>query len=534
MIALLQSYKSNLLSLQNSKQNIIAGISVGIIALPLSMAFAIASGATPASGIYTAIISALIVAIFGGTQVQVSGPTGAFVVVLSMITARYGFAGLQCATLLAGILLVCMGVFKFGSIIKFIPYTVIVGFTTGIGIVIFIGQWKSFFGLTVFLDAHQHFYEKIIMLVQSLPTLHIGTTFLSCFSLATYLISRRYIKKIPASLMTILSATVVHLLLNDLSIATIGSVFGSIPQEIPHFSLPDVWHVNWLLLIQPACTIAMLGAIESLLSAVAIDAITDSKHDSNQELIGQGLANIITPFFGGFASTGAIARTVTNVRNGANCPISAIVHSVTLLLILLLFAPYAAYIPLCTLAAILFIIAYNMSDLHQFVQIVQRAPWYDVAVLFITCFLTVLVDLVVAVLVGCLIAFCFFFIRMYQTKPMCKTSYCLNKFWRKSISNVTVERPDEYTIKFVIQGPFFFGVAQKLEHVFTTVAHEKPRYIVFDYQEVPFIDITGLTVFSKVVGLYRKQGAKISITQVNNRIARKFKKMNIDQLVEYV
>lgn len=533
MIALWQAYKSNLFNLNNIYQNIIAGLIVGIIALPLSMAFAIASGVSPASGIYTAIIAGFIAGIFGGTQVQISGPTGAFVVILAEITAQHGFAGLQCATFLAGILLVCMGFAKLGSIVKFIPYPVIVGFTTGIGIIIFIGQWANFLGLPISISADTNIFHKIMLILKSLPQLQLATTLLAYTSLIVYLLSQHFIKKFPAPLITLLFATTTQIILKNSNIATISSVYGKIPQKLATFTLPDISSINWFTLIAPACTIALLGAIESLLSASAVDAITNTKHNSNQELIGQGFANIIAPFFGGFASTGAIARTITNVRNGGNCPIAAITHSLFLILILFACAPYASHIPLCALATILFIVAYNMSDLHQFMHIAYHAPWYDVAVLLFTCLLTILTDLVFAVTFGCLISMLLFTVRMYQTSDGKRVPFIFATLWKESITKVSSTACENNTIHFNIQGPFFFGVADKLEQALD-ITDSDPACIIFNFQQVPFIDMTGLTIFYKIAQQYHQRGVKIYIQQANERIMKKMHAMQIDQFIEKI
>jgi sulfate permease, SulP family len=527
---LLSAYKSNLFTLKNIKQNIIAGTIVGIVALPLSMAFAIASGVSPAQGIYTAIIAGLLVGIFGGTQVQISGPTGAFVVILANVTANHGFVGLQCATFLAGILLVLMSLFRLGSIIKFMPYPVVVGFTTGIGIIIFISQWPAFLGLAITLPTDTNFFRKIVLIFKSLPSANATTTLFAYLSLASYFLSHRYIKFIPAPLCTLIIATMALFISGVSSVATIGSVFGQIPQQLPNFSIPNIQSINWFALATPACTIALLCAIESLLSATAIDAITSSKHSSNQELFGQGIANIITPFFGGFASTGAIARTVTNLKNGGNCPVAAITHSIILMLILYFFAPYASHIPLCALATILLIIAYNMSDLDQFVQIVYHAPWYDVIVLTTTCFLTIMVDLVFAVTFGSMLAILFFTLRMYQTSDEAKKLYIFATLWKESITQVSTTCEND-SIRFNIKGPFFFGAADKLEQAFARTDSD-PACIVFNFAQVPFIDMTGLSIFYKIVQQFHARGVKIYIEQANDRVMKKLQSMNIDQFIQ--
>jgi len=415
MIAIIDAYRSGLLNFKNWYPNIIAGLIVGIVALPLAMVFAIASGVRPEQGLYTAIIAGFLVGMFGGSRVQIAGPTGAFVVILAAITAKYGVEGLQIATLLAGIILVFMGFVKLGNVIKFIPEPVIVGFTAGIGFIIFMGEWKDFFGLSVHISLDANFYQKFSILLTALPHLHVTTTILSLLSLFILILSPKLMKRIPGPLIVIVVITSIQALFQFKNVATIGSVFGGIPKHLPHFHLPSLTLDQMLELMVPAFTIALLGAIESLLSATAADSMTGTRHHSNQELIGQGLANILAPLFGGFAATGAIARTATNVHNGGNSPVSSIVHSILLLLVILLFAPLAAYIPLCALAAILFVVAYNMSDIPYFLHMIKNTSAYDVIVLLTTFFLTIFVNLVVAVNVGVIVSLLFFKIK--QNKP---------------------------------------------------------------------------------------------------------------------
>ncbi len=404
MLAILEAYHAGLLKSKNWAPNIIAGLIVGVVALPLAMAFAIASGVKPEQGLYTAIIAGFIVGIFGGSRVQVAGPTGAFVVILANITARYGIDGLQIATLFAGFILLFMGFFKFGTVIKFIPDPVIVGFTSGIGVIIFVGEWKDFFGLAVHTPLNAHFHIKLSALIKALPGFDWTTAGLACLSLLLILISPKIFKRIPGPLIAMVAATALQAIFHFESVATIGTTFGGITQSLPRFHLSDIQLAHAVNLIGPAFTIALLGAIESLLSATAADNMAGTRHHSNQELIGQGLANIITPLFGGFAATGAIARTATNIRNGGNCPIATIAHSLFLILVILLLAPFAAYIPLCALAAILFVVAYNMSGVPHFIHMVKHAPGYDVLVLITTFLLTIFTDLVVAVSVGVILA----------------------------------------------------------------------------------------------------------------------------------
>lgn len=403
MLAIIDAYRNGLLQAKNITPNIIAGLIVGVVAIPLAMAFAIASGVKPEQGLYTAIIAGFFVAIFGGSRVQIAGPTGAFIVILANITAQHGVLGLQIATVLAGFLLIFMGIIKLGNVIKFIPDPVIVGFTAGIACIIFVGEWKDFFGLPIHIPLNAHFHEKLITTISALPQLNLATTLLALLSLFLVLFTPKLSRRIPGPLVAMFIVTGLQYIFQFQHVATIGSTFGGIPQHLPHFTLPNITMDRVLELIFPAVTIASLGAIESLLSATAADGMAGTRHHSNQELIGQGLANIFAPLFGGFAATGAIARTATNVRNGGNSPIAAIVHSIFLIVVIVALAPYAAYIPLCALAAILFVVAYNMSDLRRIFHITKYAAKTDVTVLISTFLLTVFTDLVIAVNIGVLL-----------------------------------------------------------------------------------------------------------------------------------
>ena len=400
MLAIVEAYQSGLLHAKHWQSNILAGVIVGVVALPLAMAFAIASGVTPQQGLYTAIIAALFVGVFGGSRVQIAGPTGAFVVILADITAKYGVEGLQIATLLAGFFLILMGLMKFGHIMKYIPDSVIVGFTAGIGFIIFMGEWKDFFGLTLASAAHQSFYEKLVTYVSALPSMQFVTAGLSCLSIFLILITPKFVKRVPGPLVAMLVITGLQVYFQFENVATLGSTFGGIPSLLPSFQVPAMSLEQLMELMGPAITIALLGAIESLLSATAADNMLGTRHHSNQELIGQGLANIVAPLFGGFAATGAIARTATNVKNGGTSPIAAIAHSAFLISVIVLLAPLAAYIPLCSLAAILFVVAYNMSDVPRFYQILTKERGTDVAVLLITFVLTIFTNLIFGVIAG--------------------------------------------------------------------------------------------------------------------------------------
>ena len=411
MIAMLQARADGLWARSHIRNNILAGLVVGVVALPLAMAFAIASGARPEQGLYTAIVAATLTSLFGGTRAQISGPTGAFIAVLSIITAQHGIAGLQIATLMAGVILMVFGFARLGAVIKYIPNPVIVGFTAGIAVIIFVGQWKDFLGLAP-MPSGVRFHEKLWSLLQALPSINLPTTGLGLLSLAILLLGPRYLKRIPAPLIALLIVTVVQSAFHFKGVATIGSAFGGIPRTLPAFALPSLDFARVLSLVGPAFTIALLGAIESLLSAVVADGMAGTRHDSNQELIGQGIANLVAPLFGGFAATGAIARTATNIRNGATGPLAGLVHSGFLILVILLLAPLASAIPLCCLSAVLFVVAWNMSELPHVVRLLRGAPKVDVGILLLTFFLTVFVDLVVAVNVGVILAALFFMRRM--------------------------------------------------------------------------------------------------------------------------
>lgn len=528
MIAIIEAYRAGLLKTHHWWPNIISGLIVGVVALPLAMAFAIASGVKPEQGLYTAIIAAFFVGIFGGSRVQIAGPTGAFVVILASITAKYGIDGLQIATLLAGFMLLFMGVIKLGNIIKFIPDPVIVGFTSGIGVIIFFGEWKDFFGLSIKLPLNAHFHQKLFALFKTLPHLNVNTTLLGFFSLALILITPKILKRIPipGSLIAMLVATALQAIFH-FHTATLGSTFGNIPQHLPPFHFPAITLNQILDLISPAFTIALLGAIESLLSATAADGMIGTRHNSNQELIGQGFANIVAPFFGGFAATGAIARTATNVRNGGNSPIAAIVHCILLIFIILFLAPLAAYIPLCTLAAILFVVAYNMSDIPHFIGMLKNAPRYDIIVLLITFLLTVFTNLVVAVNIGVIFAMLFFIFRMSQ---LVTVQVQPHEKLKEEMPADEINLPKDIVI-YAIQGPFFFGAAEKIENALAGTQFD-PKKIIFRLRDVPFIDMTGLETFQDIITQYHKRGVKVYLCEANETVMRKLKNIGIMQWIE--
>jgi len=505
MIALREAWQSGLLARRQWPRNLLAGLIVGLVALPLAMAFAIASGVRPENGLYTAIVAGFAVSMFGGSRVQIAGPTGAFVVILSSITARYGFAGLQVATLMAGAMLLLLGLARFGAIIRFIPDPVIAGFTAGIAVIIFVGQWPYFLGIAA--PGAGPFYAKLATLLRHLPQLHAATALLGLFGLGVLVLAPRIagVRRIPAPLLALVAVTVANIVLHPAGVATLGSAFGAMPRSLPMPSLPALGFDQISELIGPAFTIAMLGAIESLLSAVVADGMANTRHDPNQELIGQGIANMLTPLFGGFAATGAIARTATNVRSGANSPLGGIVHSVVLLLVLLLAAPLAARIPLCAMAAILFVVAWNMSEWRHCLRMVRRAPRADVVILLITFALTVFADLVIAVNIGVLLAMLHFLRRMSQ-----------------SVS-VRSEEPPAHArdvLIYTIEGPFFFGATEALERTLAAT-HTDPRWLILRLGHVPFMDITGIQALEEALASLRRRHVRVLLCEANERVHKK-------------
>jgi SulP family sulfate permease len=527
MFALQEAYHAGLLNKKHWLRNIISGIIVGVVALPLAMAFAIASGVKPEQGIYTAIIAGLMVSIFGGSRLQIAGPTGAFIVVLYSITAEYGIEGLQIATLMAGLILLALGLTKMGGVIKFIPDPVIIGFTSGIGVIIFFGQWRDFFGLPEI--SGEHFHQKLFHTFQALPQIDLPTTLIAVTSLMMVIFSNRipYMKRVPGPLVALLIATIAQSVFQFEGIRTIGSAFGGIPQGLPEFHLPRPEWSQIINLIGPAFTIAMLGAIESLLSAVVADGMAGSRHNSNQELVGQGLANLITPLFGGIAATGAIARTATNIRNGGNSPIAGIIHSVTLIVILVALAPLAVNIPLAALSAILFVVAWNMSEAKHFIKMVKRAPTADVVILLITFSLTVFSDLVIAVNIGVILATLHFLRRMADSVEVSQSSA---KDIKKEFAHLSEKNIPESTLVFTVDGPFFFGAVENFERALAGT-HTDPDILLIRLKWVPFIDETGLQSLEEVIESLQKRGITVALSGANGRVNAKLQKAGIVSLI---
>ncbi|WKN24337.1 SulP family inorganic anion transporter [Azotobacter vinelandii] len=527
MIAIREAWQAGLLRREHWLRNLVAGVIVGVVALPLAMAFGIASGVKPEQGIYTAIVGGLLVSLFGGSRLQIAGPTGAFIVILAGVTAEHGVDGLQIATLMAGGILLLLGVGRLGTVIKYIPDPVIVGFTAGIGVIIWVSQWKDFFGLPAV--AGTHFHEKFWHLLQSLPQLHLPTTLLALASLALVIFAPRLrmLRRVPGPLIAMVAATVVQSFFRFDGVATIGSAFGGIPQGLPQLGLPEITPSRLIELIGPAFAIAMLGAIESLLSAVVADGMGGTKHDSNQELIGQGIANLATPLFGGFAATGAIARTATNIRNGGNSPLAGIVHALVLVLILLFLAPLAANIPLAALAAILFVVAWNMSELKHFKRMLRRAPRADVGILLITFGLTVFSDLVIAVNIGVILAMLQFMRRMASSVAVRQQ---LERDLEPELLGNGHSRLPDGVLVYTVEGPLFFGAAETFERALAST-HTDPRLLIIRLKRVPFMDITGLQTLEEVIRQLERRRIRVKLCEASPRVHGKLERAGILELI---
>jgi SulP family sulfate permease len=517
MIAILEAHRAGLFARGQWLPNVIAGVIVGVVALPLAMAFAIASGARPEQGLYTAIIGGACVSLLGGSRVQIAGPTGAFVAILAGITARYGISGLETATLMAGIILVLMGAAKMGSVIRFIPAPVIIGFTAGIAVTIFVGQWRDFLGLPP-VQA-EHFHERLWRLIEAMPQLNWPTAALGLGSLLLVIYTPRVsaLSRLPGPLVAMLVATVAQAIFHFPGVATLGTAFGGIPRGLPTFSVPDLSPAHVVTLLGPAFTIALLGAIESLLSAVVADGMSGTRHDSNQELIGQGIANIMTPLFGGFAATGAIARTATNIRNGATGPLAGLVHAATLIAVLLILTPLAASIPLAALAAILFVVSWNMSDVGRFRSVMRTAPVADRWILSITFLLTVFADLIVAVNVGVILAVLQFIRRMSETVDTQPVDGPTLEAELAALG-LTALPPDVQV--YEVTGPMFFGAIENIKRPLLEI-RPYPKTLIIRLDRVPFMDISGIQMLDETIHLLRKQGVAVTLCEANPRVRAK-------------
>ncbi|MEZ5431809.1 MAG: SulP family inorganic anion transporter [Verrucomicrobiales bacterium] len=491
-----------------------AGLTVGIIALPLSIGFAIASGVKPEQGLWTAIIAGIIVSLLGGSRFQVAGPTGAFVPVLAGIVAIHGYAGLALATILAGGLLIVMGVFRFGALLRYIPYPVVAGFTSGIAVIIFLGQIPAFLGLE--MKAPPHAPELVLAIVRHGSELRWQTGLLGLMSFLVVMLWPRITSKVPAAILAVIGGTVLAFWLKW-PVETIASRYGELPAGLPGWHLPEFSLEMVRALAGPAFTIAMLGAIESLLSATVADGMTDSRHDSNAELIGQGLANIAAPLFGGFAATGAIARTAANIRSGARSPVSGLVHAVVLVLFVFVAAPFAGHIPLATLAAVLMGVAIRMAEWHTFVEL-WRGPRADFFVMLAAFVLTVLFDLTVGVSSGLVMAVVLFVKRMEETSQVHLLTPESDSESDGSNSLRGREVPDGVVL-FRFEGPLFFAAVEKLEAALRA-SGGRPRMVVFRLRHVPAIDATALHSLEVAVEKMQRDGVRVLVTGLQPQPSR--------------
>lgn len=495
-------------SLSNVPKDVLSGLIVGVIAIPLGMAFAIASGVKPEYGIYTTIVAGILISLFGGSKYQIGGPTGAFIPILFGIVMTYGYENLLIAGFLAGIMLLLMGIFKLGSLIKFIPRPVTIGFTTGIAITIFTGQIASFLGLTG-IKKHEEFIKNLNELFIHIDTINLLSILTAAICLATIIFTPKIAPKVPGPLIGLVVSTVIATLLYPGQVATIGSAYGQIPSSLPKLQMPDLSFEMIITLLKPAFIIAMLGGIESLLSAVVADGMTNSKHNSNKELIGQGIANMVTPLFGGIPATGAIARTATNIKNGAVSPLSGIIHGIVVLLVLMFFAPFASYIPLASMAPILMVVAWNMSERKVFAYILKTKST-DSLVLVVTFLLTVFVNLTTAVEVGLVMAAVLFTMRMSNLMTTAKALPNLQHKHAKVETQIVSDTHDCPQVSiYNVEGPLFFGAAQTFETSIMTTINYRPKILLLRMSRVPFMDTTGEANLASIVSHFSKNGIVI-------------------------
>ncbi|ARU48605.1 SulP family inorganic anion transporter [Sulfurospirillum diekertiae] len=523
-------------SVAKLSSDIVAGSTVAIIALPLAMAFAIASGVSPEKGLFTAVVAGIIISLFGGSRYQIGGPTGAFVVVLYAVILKHGYDGLVIATFLAGIMLFFMGIFRLGNIIKYIPYPVTVGFTTGIALIIFSSQIKDFLGLPIakmpaeFIDQWK---------LYSIEFLHVNYYALAigAVSMALLIKLRHRFPHIPTPIIVIiLSALAVYLF--KLPVETIGSKFGTLPATLPYPSIPAFSLEKVRAVFPDAITIALLGAIESLLSCVVADGMTGDRHHSNKELMAQGAANIASVLFGGIAATGAIARTATNIKAGAYSPIAGVVHSLMLLIFMFLFSKFIVLIPLATLAAILIVVAWNMSEFHHFKAIALKSERNDIVVLLMTFFLTVLIDLNTGVQTGIMLAGLLFIKRMIDVTGIVDTKNTIGMPLDEDDEPLEVEDTNAISKKIVpkdvevyeIDGPFFFGVADRLKNILSEVS-QAPKVFILRMRHVPMIDATGLHALDEFFDLCQGNGTILVLSGVNEHIKLKIRRLGFEKKI---
>lgn len=509
---------------QTLTADIMAGIIVGIVALPLAIAFGIASGVTPEKGIITAIISGFIISLLGGSKVQIGGPTGAFIVIIYGIIQKYGIEGLMIATVMAGVFLLLFGLLKLGTIIKYIPYPIVVGFTSGIAVTIFTTQIKDLFGLTI-ESVPSDFIEKWGCYISHFSTADLWCSIVGILSVVIIAITPKVSKKIPGSLVAIIVMTVAALILKNYfgvtTIETIGDRF-SVSSAIPDAHMPAMTWDTIKSLVAPALTIAVLGAIESLLSATVADGVIGAHHNSNTELVAQGLANIASPIFGGIPATGAIARTMTNINNGGKTPVSGIVHAIVLLLIFLFFMPLAKYIPMACLAGVLVIVSYGMSGWRSFLALMKN-PKSDVTVLLITFFLTIIFDLTVAIEVGLIIACLLFMKRVSEITDVKAVTDEINEesdMIKDNAEHLTIPKGVEV---YEINGPYFFGAGNKFEEVMAAFG-DRPKVRIIRMRKVPFVDSTGIHNLTNLCEMSHNEGIEVVLSGVCEKVHKQLEK----------
>ncbi|MBQ3629422.1 MAG: sulfate permease [Bacteroidaceae bacterium] len=513
--------------------DLMAGIIVGIVALPLAIAFGIASGVSPEKGIITAIVAGFAISAFGGSRVQIGGPTGAFIIIIYGIIQQYGLEGLAIATVLAGIFLILLGVFRLGTIIRYIPYPIVIGFTSGIALTIFTTQIKDLFGLTIDGAVPADFISKWGVYFENFSSIDLPTTIVGILSVAIIALTPMVSKKIPGSLIAIIIMTIVGVILTKffgIHVDTIGDRF-QINPNVPEATVPALTWVSIKGLISPALTIAILGAIESLLSATVADGIIGHRHNSNQELIGQGIANILSPIFGGIPATGAIARTMTNINNGGKTPVAGIIHAIVLLLIYFFLMPLAAYIPMACLAGVLVMVSYNMSGWRTIRQMMKN-PKSDITVLWLTFFLTVIFDLTIAIEVGIILA-CFLCMRrMAETTQVSVLTEEIDPTENTEFANLSMDHlhiPEGVEV-YEIDGPYFFGVANKFEDIMNRMK-EKPKVRIIRMRKVPFVDSTGIHNLTNLIEQSHRNGITIILSGVNDRVRAVLEKNGFNGLV---
>ena len=514
--------------------DVMAGIIVGIVALPLAIAFGIASGVTPEKGIITAIVAGFVISALGGSKVQIGGPTGAFIIIIYGIIQQYGLEGLTIATIMAGVFLILFGLLHLGTIIKYIPYPIVVGFTSGIAVTIFTTQVKDLFGLSI-SNLPSDFIEKWQCYAANFSTADLWSSIVGIASVAVIMLMPKINKKIPGSLVAIIIMTVLALLLKQYAgvttIETIGDRF-SISNSLPQADMP---HITWETiksLVSPALTIAILGAIESLLSAAVADGVIGDHHNSNTELVAQGVANLASPIFGGIPATGAIARTMTNINNGGRTPIAGIVHAVVLLLIFLFLMPLAKYIPMACLAGVLVVVSYGMSGWRSFLALMNN-PKSDVTVLLITFFLTIIFDLTVAIEVGLIIACLLFMRRMSETTDVKVISDEINP--DEEYSSLELGNLEHLTIPkgvevYEINGPYFFGAGNRFEEIMATFG-DRPKVRVIRMRKVPFVDSTGIHNLTNLCLMSKKEGIQIVLSGVTQKVNAQLTKAGFQDIV---